>query len=170
MSQTIWSQIDRVVYINVVRRADRRAEMEAELKRLEVPPAKIECFSAIEKQPPFLGCHLSHLTVVKQARERKFQHVLIMEDDFSFHPDANLVHSHLQAFLKQYGETYNMVLLASNTFKSEPCDNLVDYVRDAQTCAGYLISSRFFDSLITCWETAYAQLEKTGNHSPICVI
>jgi FkbM family methyltransferase len=171
-AHTTWSLIDRLVYINVPRRTDRRDEMEAEFKRLDIPREKLERFYAIERNPPFLGCSLSHLTVVKQARERKFQNVLILEDDFDFHPDASLVHSRLQEFMKTYGETYNMVLLASNTFKSEPCIGgdlsgspmIVDYVRDAQTCAGYLISARFFDALIDCWEKAYVQLERTGNH------
>lgn len=159
-----WSLIDRLVYINVPRRTDRRAEMETEFKRLDIPRDKIERFYAIERNPAFLGCSLSHLAVVKQARERKFQNVLILEDDFDFHPDASLVHSRLQDFMKTYGETYNLVLLAANTLKSESCSDTVDYVRDAQTCAGYLISHRFFDALIDCWEKAYVHLERTGNH------
>src|SRR5579884_957276 len=159
-----WTLIDRLIYINMESRSDRRSEMEAEFQRLNVPRDKVERFKAIEKNPSFLGCSLSHLAVVKQARERKLQHVLILEDDFNFHPDATLVHSCLQTFMRRHGETYNMVLLASNTFKSEPCDEIVDYVRDAQTCAGYLISHRFFDALISCWEKAYIQLEITGNH------
>lgn len=159
-----WALIDRVIYINMDRRVDRRTETEAELERLGVPKEKIERFSAIEKAPAFLGCSLSHLSVVEKARERKLQNVLILEDDFDFHPDANLVHSRLQEFMKIYGETYNLSLLASNTFKSEPCSEIVDYIRDAQTCAGYLISGRFFDALIDCWKNAYVQLERTGNH------
>jgi GR25 family glycosyltransferase involved in LPS biosynthesis len=73
--------IDRMYYINLDRRGDRRGEVEAEFTKMGLT---VERFSAIDRKPGIVGCGLSHLAVLKLARERGLKNVLIFEDDFQF--------------------------------------------------------------------------------------
>jgi glycosyl transferase family 25 len=89
------------VVINLAERADRRAEMAGELARLglalDVPavdgPA-VRLFAAVRPAEaggfPTIGtrgCFLSHLGVLRLAREAGWDRVMILEDDLDFVPD-----------------------------------------------------------------------------------
>jgi glycosyl transferase family 25 len=81
---------DRIYVINLPYRVDRRRTMEKELENAGMPftPGKVELFAAIrpDSATPFekigyKGAFLSHLSVLKLAREQKLSNVLILEDD-----------------------------------------------------------------------------------------
>jgi glycosyl transferase family 25 len=73
--------------INLARRSDRRAEMEAQLAKIgwqaefypAFQPDDAEGFPSIGAR----GCYLSHLAVLRLGLHRQ-SHVLIMEDDLNF--------------------------------------------------------------------------------------
>lgn len=84
------------VVINLALRADRRAEMAGELARLglaldgravrlfpAVRPAEAGGFPTVGTR----GCFLSHLGVLRMAREAGWDRVLILEDDLDFAGD-----------------------------------------------------------------------------------
>ncbi|MBF2009675.1 MAG: glycosyltransferase family 25 protein [Chlorogloeopsis fritschii C42_A2020_084] len=84
---------DRIYVINLPYRVDRRQAMEKELEKAGMPftPGKVEIFSAIrpDTAAPFekigyKGAFLSHLSVLKLAKEYNLNNVLIMEDDLAF--------------------------------------------------------------------------------------
>lgn len=86
---------DRIFVINLPSRADRRREMEQQLQRigLSLQSPLVELFSAIrpEHKEAFesigaRGCFLSHLEVLRLARERRYARILILEDDVNFSP------------------------------------------------------------------------------------
>jgi glycosyl transferase family 25 len=96
---------DRAYVINLPAREDRRQEMAKELENVGMPftLGKIELFSAIKPKSPgsfqsigYRGCFLSHLNLLKKAKEENLRNVLIMEDDleirkdFSQHEDSIL--------------------------------------------------------------------------------
>jgi len=70
--------INSAFYINLEKREDRRKEFEEECKKMEIT---VERFPAIERSRGILGCHLSHITILKKARELGLSNVLIFEDD-----------------------------------------------------------------------------------------
>ena len=74
------AHIDGVFFINLDRRVDRLAEISEELSLMGIEG---ERFSAVDRSPGILGCGLSHLSVLKLARERGYRNVLIFEDDFT---------------------------------------------------------------------------------------
>lgn len=154
--------IDKIIYINLNKRKDRRAEIEKELDDFGL---KYERFQAIEV-PEFgcLGCGLSHLQVLKTAKERNYQNILILEDDFTF-----LVSK--EEFEKQLTEFFNLKLdydvcfLAYNLIKSQPLENnVVNKVLDAHTTSGYFVNNKYYDKLIELYEWAMPLLSKTGQH------
>ena len=76
--------IPHIFYINLDKRTDRRAEIEQELQQFNLYD-KAERFPAIPvPNQGILGCTMSHLAVLKLAKERKYKQVLILEDDFFF--------------------------------------------------------------------------------------
>ncbi len=83
---------ERAYVINLSYRKDRRRMMVQELKKIEMPLTlnKTEIFSAIQPDNagafPSVGargCFLSHLAILKQAKEDSLGQVLIMEDDLT---------------------------------------------------------------------------------------
>lgn len=86
---------DQSYVINLPERTDRRQGMQKELIRLggKLALDKVVFFPAIKPvdQGDFpsigaRGCFLSHLEVLKQAKQQNLNHLLIMEDDLSFTP------------------------------------------------------------------------------------
>lgn len=81
---------DRAYIINLPSRDDRRQEIIQELKHISMPlmPGKVEIFPAIRPDSPGLfksigyrGAFLSHLAILKKAKEEGAQNVLVIEDD-----------------------------------------------------------------------------------------
>jgi glycosyl transferase, family 25 len=96
VSRAIVDQVDRIYVINLPERVDRRREMEQELARVGVAAdaAKLTWFPAVRPSDrgvfPSIGargCFLSHLQVLRSARDAKLSRILILEDDVDFEPD-----------------------------------------------------------------------------------
>ncbi|MGD1874709.1 MAG: glycosyltransferase family 25 protein [Mastigocoleus sp.] len=101
---------DRVYIINLPERVDRRKGMEKELKNVGIPfnPQKVEFFSAIRPDSPgsfqsigYRGAFLSHLNVLKRAKELQLNNVLVMEDDLAFSEHFNEYEDRLIEQLQQ---------------------------------------------------------------------
>jgi glycosyl transferase family 25 len=69
--------IDKIIYINLNKRVDRRADIENELNLFSL---RYERFSAIEHEDGAIGCALSHLEVLKIAKKNNYKNILILED------------------------------------------------------------------------------------------
>jgi len=84
---------DKSYIINLPERRDRYSAMRRELEKVGIflPFDKVEIFPAVKKTErgefPSVGargCFLSHLAILRQAKEQGLNNVLIMEDDLSF--------------------------------------------------------------------------------------
>ena len=75
------NDIKHAFYINLDHRTDRKEHVEKELGKLGI---QAERFNAIKMQNGAVGCSMSHLKILQDARTKKLDHVLIMEDDISF--------------------------------------------------------------------------------------
>jgi glycosyl transferase family 25 len=152
--------IQHAVYINLDRRTDRRAEFESECQRMGF---HVDRFPAVAEQPGFLGCHKSHLAVLRMARDNDWDHVLIFEDDFQFLVSPTEFQSLLSEFFSS-GIEYDVVMLSYNIQRQEPHNALLGKVLEAQTASGYLVHKRFYNTLIQNLEYHLPLLESTGAH------
>ena len=152
--------IRKAIYINLDRRVDRRELIEAEFAKMGI---MVERFPAIEAKPGMVGCHASHLAVLKKARDAGWENVLVFEDDFMFAVDKETFHRELKRFF-DLKMPYDVVMLAYNLNKSEECNEVVGYARDVQNAAGYIVHKRFYDKLIDNLETAFPLLRDTHQH------
>lgn len=154
--------IDHIFYINLERRKDRRIEFEDEMKKMNL---KAERFEAINCNPGIAGCGYSHLAVLKLAKERGYKNVLIFEDDFMFIIDKYSFENTLETFFEEIKE-YDVCMLSYNIIKSENISDTscVTKVLEAQTASGYIVNSKFYDSLINLYEECIPILERTNMH------
>lgn len=140
----------RGFYINLDRRTDRRAEIEGELVGFDV-----ERFPAIHNGSGIVGCGMSHIAVLKLARERGYPEVMIFEDDFQWIGDR---------VIPELPADYDVCMLAYNT--QTPLADGTPWARgrNAQTTSGYIVHSRMYDRLIEVWEDGLQKLRTTGRH------
>ena len=149
-----------IYVINLDHRTDRLAEVTKELDDMGL---KFKRFSAIKTTPGFIGCGLSHLAVLKEARSLGLKNVLIFEDDFKFLIGKEEFHEKIENFLRS--ETFDVVMLAYLLQKSEPVEgkNLLK-VLNGQTASGYIVNERFYGKIIDLYEEAMPLLKSTGQH------
>lgn len=154
--------IDKIIYINLSKRTDRREEIEQELNNFSL---EYEKFEAIE-EPSFgaLGCFKSHLSVLKLAKERNYKNILILEDDFMFLVSKEEFEQNLSNFFS-LNLNWDVCMLSYNLIKSEQLDNnVVDKVIEVQTASGYIVNNHYYDKLIQLYEWTLPLYEQTEQH------
>jgi len=153
------NSVAKTIYINLDRRTDRRAEMEAELTKIGLSG---ERFPAIERKPGALGCGLSHLAVLRKAKEERWENVLILEDDFTFLVDGPIFDQELKAVFDSK-IPYDVIMLSYGSTILTSFNSTLSRVKKAQTASGYIVHTRFYDALIHTWSNATTKMEATGD-------
>ena len=136
--------IKNAYYINLEKRTDRKVHVENELKKIGI---KAQRFNAIQLPNGALGCSMSHLKCIENAKQNGWDHVLVVEDDITF-LDSTLFTKQLNKFLK-YNKTWDVILIAGNNHKPyiQYGDCCVKVFR-CQTTTGYIVKSSYYDKLI----------------------
>jgi len=75
----MFEEIEKVVYINLEERTDRRAEIQKQLSIFH--HEKIVRFNAIKHRNGAIGCSMSHIAALELAIQNNWKNVLIVEDD-----------------------------------------------------------------------------------------
>ena len=141
------ADIKHVVYINLNNRPDRKIQIESELYSMEISHSAIRRFSAIELQDGALGCSLSHLKCIQQAKMDNLPHIMVVEDDLKI-TDINKFNVQFDKLL-QTNSDWDVVILAGNNVG--PYKILSDSavkISKCQTTTGYLVKSTYYDTLI----------------------
>jgi glycosyl transferase family 25 len=154
--------IDKIIYINLNKRTDRREEIEEELNHFDL---KYERFEAIET-PGFgiHGCGLSHLQVLKLAKEQDYKNVLILEDDFQFLVTKEEFEKNLTQFF-ELDLPFDVCMLSYNLKEYETTEyDFILRMLDVHSASGYIVNSNYYDKLIELYEWALPLLETTKMH------
>ena len=161
--------IDHIFYINLDHRTDRRSEIESELARMNLTE-KAERFPATYVQEQgILGCTISHLSAIQLAKARGYKNVLILEDDFEFLLEKEVVESRLETFFRsKIGKNYDVCMIAFGLAKpsGEPIEDcpLIKRVIEAQNAAGYIVQEKYYDVIIELYEMVIPLLQETKAH------
>jgi GR25 family glycosyltransferase involved in LPS biosynthesis len=150
--------IDAVFYINLDKRADRREEIEKELKQMNI---KGERFSALEHTYGLIGCLQSHLEVLKLAKRRKYKNVLILEDDFEFLVTPDELRKYIQSILSV---KYDVIMLGYNIQKSVSFNDSLLKILEASTASAYIVHHTFYDRLINLYTSSLPLFTKTKDN------
>jgi len=151
-----FSFIEKVVYINLSKRNDRKEHMKNILSIF--PQEKIVRFNAIENKKGAIGCSQSHIGVIKMAIKKKWENCLVLEDD---------------AIWNRFEEGYN---LFNNLFKKDfdvivlggylPVYDKKTYKLESCSCAGaYFVKKHYYKTLLDNFEEGLSKfyLEHYGN-------
>ncbi len=156
--------IDKIFYINLDKREDRKEEIESELVNYDITHLS-ERIQAIETPGQgILGCTMSHLNAIKLAKERNYTNILIFEDDFQFTVSKEEFENQLQTFFENQ-IPYDICMISYNLRQSEPTEYpFLTKVIEAQTASGYIVDNQFYDRMIELYEWAIPLLRDTGYH------
>jgi glycosyl transferase family 25 len=163
--------VDKIIYINLDRRPDRRREIEQELNNFDL---SYERFTAID-YPGFgiYGCGMSHLNVLKLAKERQYKNVLIFEDDFKFIVSKNEFDETINSLFREPTDNqdnqtnmFDVCMFSYIIEKQEPNNNFTNFNRaiSATTASGYLVQSHYYDTLIDLYSHYIPLLLETREH------
>lgn len=164
---TINELVDKVYIINLDRRPDRMNKMKNLMKKYNI---SYERFPAIDgnrediknewkklqntiiQTPNALGCLMSHLAIIKDAKKNNYNKILIFEDDLLFHKNFNGALNKIKYLPKDWKLLY---LGASQI--SVHIDNIKKngfYYKAVRTdgAFAYIIDSSIFDELIDMLE------------------
>lgn len=155
-----WDFIDKILYINLEDRKDRRKEIEEELKF--IPKNKIMRFNAIKNNIGHIGCSMSHLACLDIAIKNDWNNIMILEDDASF--------SNYKDGIKILKELLN------NDWDVITLGNVgVNYDKDtyklnsAQTTTGYIVNNHYFKVLRKNFKDGLKKLEETFDYPNYCI-
>ena len=156
--------INKIFYINLDKREDRKDEIESELRTYDLFE-NAERIPAIETPGQgILGCTMSHLNAIKLAKERNYTNILILEDDFQFTISKEEFENQLQTFFEK-NIPYDVCMISYNIQRSEPTEYpFLTKVIEAQTASGYIVHHRFYDKIIELYEWAIPLLRDTKQH------
>ena len=155
--------IDKIFYINLDKRTDRREQIEAELEKMGL---EAERYPAIyTPHSGILGCSISHLNLIKISKEKKYRNVLILEDDFEFVVSKEKMESSLEEFFNSKID-YDVLMISYIIQESEEVPGLpfIKKVKNGQTACAYIINQKYYDDLINLYEWSVPLLESTGEH------
>jgi len=140
------SLIKHGFYINLSHREDRNEHVLEQISKIGLNSAFTR-FNAIEMENGAVGCALSHIKCIQAAKELKWPHVLILEDDVTF-LDPGLIQTQLERFIKET-QYWDVVILAGNNGGS--VSDVSDYsakVSRCQTTTAYLVRDHYYDALL----------------------
>ena len=147
-----------VYVINLDRRTDRLEEFQEEMDMLQLP---FKRFPGILKTPGTVGCGMSHLAILKEARDLGLKNVLIFEDDFMLQVSKDEFWGAVDDFFKTEKD-YDVFLLAAWIKKKTDHSDKLFRVQEAQGASAYIVNSWFYDPLIELYEETLPKLEATG--------
>lgn len=159
------NHIDKIIYINMDARADRRSALLQEFERVGFPNDKIIRFPASSYNGcPNSGCLLSHANALEMAYDMDLQNVLILEDDFVFIDDVQKIHRDIRAFF-QLEILWDVVMLTTcAAVVSETTNNLISRVSSSGNGAAYLVNRSMMLELSTLFKSNVENLFATKQH------
>jgi len=163
--------IDKIIYINLDKRTDRREQIEQQLDEYGL---SYERFPAIYHSFGIVGCTQSHLAVLRLAKERGYKRVWILEDDFQFLQTREEMELTIQSMCTK---SFDVCMFAYNAIKSEnmdwsdfeglrPSDKCLSWLRiqEAETASSYVVQEHYYEKLIELYNHTIPLLEQTQQH------
>lgn len=133
----------KIVYINLAHRIDRKQLTENELTRIGFK--SFSRFEAIKKFNGSLGCALSHVNVLEEWNEKKFQCLMVCEDDIEFLSDLEDFIDIYKSFISD--DNLDVCCLGFNNFNQVRYNSTFYLTSNTQTTSCYLVKSRMKEPL-----------------------
>lgn len=157
MNYEIFYFIEKVIYINLEKRKDRKESIEKVLL-LYFPPEKIIRLNAIYENPGYVGCSKSHINAIKLAIENNWNNCLIVEDDMIWN-DFDKGYSILTELIKN---KFDIILFGATFFSFNSTTLKLNY---GKSRTAYLISQHYYEVLLKNFEEGLDELITNKNYT-----
>jgi hypothetical protein len=107
------NSFDKIFYINLAHRKDRKKQITNEIKKMEMPEDKIIRIDAVRnKYNGHIGCCKSHIKTIELAKKMNLNNAVVLEDDFVFTIPKKEVDEKINYFLKKF-KNYDIIQLTT---------------------------------------------------------
>jgi len=158
-----------ILYINLDHREDRKWHIVSQMNQLGW--INFERFPAVKTTNGAVGCGISHIKCLEIAKERNWEMVTIIEDDFKC-VDIVKYKNSISQFWKNHetdGIMWDVLLLGGNNCPPYTKIQGIDYcmqVSNCQTTIGYVVKRAFYDILINNMREAISLLMRFPDDKP----
>lgn len=155
------NSFDKVFYINLEHRKDRKKQITNEINKMKIPENKIIRINAVRnKYNGHIGCCKSHIKTIEMAKKMNLNNIIVLEDDFVFTLLKKEIDEKINHFLKKY-PNFDMIQLTTGHKKLEDInDKHIKKVKNATTSSGYIINKKFYNALLLDLNEAKEKMEK----------
>jgi len=168
-----FEHIDKIIYINLDNREDRKKEIIEECKRLQIPEDKIIRFPAIYHDEGAIGCSKSHIEVLTMEMKNNWKNYMVLEDDFHFINDTEFVDKVVHHFLESFPANSWDVLHCSRGYFQNCTDISIPYIQkvwDMSTSSCFIVNQHFYQTLLHHFTEGCEQLcLDPSNHSTYAI-
>jgi len=135
-------------FINLSERVDRMRNALTQFHFLNIPSLKMKKMNAIKYKYGALGCFMSHICCLTEAKKNGYDHIFICEDDIDF-TNIPILKQQLRKTLDQVKD-WDVLLLSANLLRGEEIPNVDCCIRVTKSTAatGYIVKSHYYDKLL----------------------
>ena len=149
---------DKILYINLKHRKDRKKSFLKEAKRSGIKKVqRVDgCFDLFNGAK---GCVLSHIKALSIAKPT--ERTLILEDDSLFIDNQPLIDKQILNFFKAYQTNWDVFFLGGRYLEVGPEENVM-FQRVYQACGAYAyaVNGSYISTLKNCFLEAYKMMEE----------
>jgi glycosyl transferase family 25 len=148
----MWEFIDKIIYINLDHRDDRRVIMSKFFEEGQIPLEKVIRFSAIKRSSGALGCVESHMEVLNLANRENWKNILILEDDLEWSEDFKGNYKKLEDLVNL--PDWDVILLTGWYYEHK-----FPRIFKANNTGGYLVNESYRNKLLENRKTSVHKLK-----------
>jgi GR25 family glycosyltransferase involved in LPS biosynthesis len=157
-------RIDKMYYINLEHRTDRKEHMEKWIRKC-VPEERIERIDAVyNKEKGYIGCTQSHIKALETFIQSEHDVCCIFEDDYTPVDDIKFWMYLARIFMSKID--FDLIQLSYNGLVSTETEHeFLVKPTHAQTASGYMITKQFAPKLLEVFkESLELSLEYEKEH------
>jgi glycosyl transferase family 25 len=163
--------VDHIYYINLENQKYWEDSINKVIHSLGVGKDKITKINAVKKDNGAYGCALSHILALEDAKQKKYNTIIILEDDFElFNPED--AKNKITKFLSDVKD-WDLIMLSCHLIDIENCEiDNVSKVLDCQSTIAYAIKNHFIDKLLKVFYESSEVLSKVKQYEypcPYCI-
>ena len=154
--------VEKVIYINLDHRVDRRKQIESELAKFFTPDKIVRFDAILDTTHGGIGCTKSHIGVINMAITNGWKNCLVVEDDAIW----NRIESGYPILESLIKNPFDVILLGTvfanydkNTFK----------LFSGQTTTAYIVSQHYYQTLLQNFTESLNGFMQTGQYATFSI-
>jgi glycosyl transferase family 25 len=147
--------VEKVIYVNLEHRTDRREQIESELAKY-FPSEKVQRFNAIKHLHGGIGCTQSHIAILEMAIAEGWKNYLLVEDD-AIWSNFDKGYPILESLISK---NYDVITLGTVYAKYDGNYKLVS----GQSGTAYIVNQSYYQTLLQNFKESLHGFLTTGNY------